>query len=307
MFSAGSEFRSEECRVPDGATVLASPARAPVVKAVSDDHGAARVGTRLLGECDMLRLEPDADLIHVVVPIAGDVAVGAVREADRLMPGHALVLLQSACVTLTARTATSLLLIDVPRADLQANCFARWHEPRRLGRANLVLPCGDVQERFGEAILSLSAIHIFRFRDGGRARACVGDAIVEALAEELRRRDRTDCVFPVAASVQRALVRMAEAGPEPVTDEDLVRAAGVTRLTLRRAIRETTGASLGKLLADARLDWVRARLQSNQESRSLGSLAEVLGFKPITFSRAYQRRFGETPTQTRTRAFTSAR
>lgn len=300
MLVTSTELQIEECGEFAGSA-------APERKAVRACQDRVRAGTRLLRDGETLWLEPAQDLVQLVVPVGASVEVGSVREADRLDPGQALVLAQASRALLSARASTHLLLIDVPRGELQARCFAVSGEPRRVGRANLVLPCDDVRQRFGEAILSLSAINIFRFRDGGQARVCVGDAIVGALAGEMRDHEQADELFPIAASVQRAVERMRAVGAEPVTDDEVVRAAGVTRLTLRRTIRDVTGVPFVKLMADARLDWVRSRLQSNQESRSLSALAQVLGYNPVAFSRTYQRRFGETPTQTRTRAFKTVR
>lgn len=315
MFAVGREIESDETW---GAMTLPAPLPAPLrarpdvtadapPESAAGSYGTLRVASRLLSAGDALRLDPDAEMVHIVIAVAGSIAIDGVREAGRLGMGQALMLVQPTGAVLSACQASSLLLIDVPRCALQASCFKRWGEPRRVGRVNIALPCAEVEGRLGDAVLSLTAIHIFRFRGGWQARDVVGEAIVEALVDELRERDRSDYVFPVAASIQRAFERMAEVGAEPVTDEDVVRAAGVTRLTLRRTVREITGVPLGKLLTAARLDWARARLQSNQESRSLGALAGVLGYKPVVFGRAYQRRFGETPTQTRTRAFRPVR
>lgn len=307
MLAVRGGIQVEECCDPAGARASAGRKSAPKGMAADAHRGSLRVGRRSLGIGETLRFEPDAEKVHIIVVTAGAVSVGDVREAGILAAGQALLAAQAAPFVVAARGIAGLLLIDVSRTALQARCFAKWREPRRIGRANLVLPASDGTTASGETIQSLLTLNIIPLRTGQQARIGDADAIVETLADALRTSRNADSLFPVAGSVLRALDRLAEIGAEPVTDEDVVRAAGVTRLTLRRAVKETTGIPLGKLLGDARLDWARSRLQSNHESRSLAALANVLDYRPTVFARTYQRRFGETPTQTRARAFKAGR
>lgn len=85
------------------------------------------------------------------------------------------------------------------------------------------------------------------------------------LVAALAARDDRDMLFPVARSVERAVQQMR---------------------------------------SDPTREWVRTRLESETESRSIRDLSVAAGFGASgMLNRAYQRRFGETPTQTRTRTF----
>lgn len=110
-------------------------------------------------------------------------------------------------------------------------------------------------------------------------------------------------LLPATASVRRALERLC-ADPIGSSLDGLALVSGVTLARLQRNVRAYSGVTLLKLLMNARLDWVRERLESHEEARSIADLARVTGHSSTAvFSHAYKRRFGEAPTLTRARAF----
>lgn len=128
------------------------------------------------------------------------------------------------------------------------------------------------------------------------------------LAEILDVRPADRNPFPVARSVQRAIDHVRANPHDGLSIHDLAQAAGVTAGTLRRNFRTCLGVSVTQLVQQIRLEWVRSRLESATESRSIGELSLAAGFGASgMLARAYQRRFGETPSQTRARAFAAPR
>lgn len=248
---------------------------------------------RQLDTGEVLTLAPDGSALEIVLLLSGRVCAGEVEPAI-FCAGEMLLLSQPGRFAIVADRAAEIVSLRISRLALQAEIFNRYGVPRRVARVNAALG----KRMAGDSISVLSAV--LRQQPGSEA---ARSAFAAALTESVAGQDLDEAIFPVAQSVQRALVRLALRGEAPALLDDLIRAAGVTHLPLRRAVKETTGLPLARLLQDAQLDWARSRLQSNQESRALGALAEACGFRQVAFSRAYQRRFGETPTQTRTRAF----
>jgi AraC-like DNA-binding protein len=250
------------------------------------------------------RFQASQSKLLVVVPVVGVAEVRGISGVERVAVGDALVIGQVLPVTLAAAVPSALVVLEICRSAVQVEAYARTALPRRTGRVSFVVDCSDPESPFAQAVASDSA---FRIRSAERTAAAVDRDAVAALAGEFCARSDCEGVFPLAGSVRRALDELAQPRNEAVSLEDVMRAAGVIHLTLRRAVKEITGISLAQLLLDARLAWTRARLGSDRESRSLSELAAALGLKPTAFARAYQRRFGETPSQTRSRAFQSAR
>lgn len=244
-----------------------------------------------------MRLEPQDDSLQLVVPIAGSINVAGSANP---LGDHVLIGGDGEGIVLSGVTGQPALLIRLPRHLVQAAAYAAEGIPRRIGRIRLTLPLHDPANPLVQAIARMIG-------EGGSATEGLADDLVTALAAELLQHPQAPMIFSVASAVQRALDRVTLVNGDPVVLDDLLRAAGVTQVTLRRTIKETTGLSLSRLVHEARLEWGRLRLESHLESRSLSALADALGYRPSAFTRAYQRFFGETPTQTRTRAFVTAR
>ncbi len=89
--------------------------------------------------------------------------------------------------------------------------------------------------------------------------------------------------------------------------DEIIAATGVSGSTVRRAVLAETGAQLAQFILRIRLDQAHAWLSTNRESRRVAQIAAALGFaSAVTFGRSYQRRFGESPTETRKRAVRDA-
>ncbi len=127
-------------------------------------------------------------------------------------------------------------------------------------------------------------------------------AIEQAIVDALVGRPEWAKLLVVSRALQAAIAMIRA---QADSDIDLVRlsaSAAVTLRTLRETFSACFGISLAAFILETRLAGARERLSSGYDSRPIQAIAEAAGFKSSSsFSRAYARRFGETPTQSRTR------
>lgn len=315
MLATKTEARDTECR----ANALApSRPRAPRRQVLPErDHARPAVVRQRfkLGQMDFdyrafpnqraVSLNSTDAMIHVIVPITGSAVMVSNDQTFVLGAGSALLL--AAC----DRTATvwaagsSALFLHVPRAVIQAEASSTSGGPCRLAAIDHLFAwsldhMGASQPR--ATVASSSAF------SGLEDALLLEKRTLTSLIATLQADAQAERLFPMARSVQRA-VEQIRANPEHSwTIHDLAQLVGVTAGTLRRNFRTCLGVTVAQLVQQLRLEWVRAGLESVTESRSISDLSLAAGFStPAMLTRAYQRRFGETPSQTRTRAFRSPR
>lgn len=246
-----------------------------------------------------LTLKPNATIAHLVVPLTGIVLMSAGGEVDHAEPGKAVLLARHERVECACPDPSSFLVFDFPRTLLQGVVTRLFAQPRRLAAVrHALVPDG----RLAAAIEM--ARRVF---EGQGAAVMPEDAVLaEALVAALHRAEAD--LFPVSRSLQRASDYLL-ANPEAhCTAEELATIAGVALRTLRLNVKTCLGISLASFIERVRLGWVRERLTSPMECRSITQLAQVCGYSnPRTLARRFQRCFGETPTQVRARAFATIR
>jgi len=104
---------------------------------------------------------------------------------------------------------------------------------------------------------------------------------------------------PSPASVRRALEYMAAHADRDILLSDVAAAACVSASSLLRHFNDHVGQSPGAFLRQLRLDRARAELRRG-DIASVREVARRWGFENASkFSQAYQRRFGERPSDTR--------
>ena len=112
--------------------------------------------------------------------------------------------------------------------------------------------------------------------------------------------DRPAAVAP--AVVRRAEDYMAAHFREPITLSELVRICGCSRSALTQAFRASRGYSAMEFLAACRLDDARRRFEA-EPAATVTDVALACGFSNQgRFAKAYQKRFGELPSETRARS-----
>jgi transcriptional regulator GlxA family with amidase domain len=115
----------------------------------------------------------------------------------------------------------------------------------------------------------------------------------------LRRREK-----PIAPrDVKRAIDYMQGHLDVPIRLADVVQASGVPGRTLFKHFNDCRGLSPMRYLRNARLDHIREMLVRAQPEESVTEIAMQWGFTHMgRFSIEYRRRFGESPSETLSRA-----
>lgn len=243
-------------------------------------------------------------VVRIAVPVTGSAMVVSEDKMVLLGAGSAF-LSAAACRTTSIWAAgSSAIFLDIPRAVIQACASRMTGEPRRLAAFEHVF-------RWPHDVLNAVLSHA-AFRGGsnpfGAEEALLARRVLAGLVEALHADPAAETLFPVARSVRRAVEHIRAHPQHGLSIHDLARVAGVTAGTLRRNFRTCLGVTVTQLVQQLRLEWVRSRLESATESRAIADLALAAGFGASgMLTKAYQRRFGETPSQTRARAFGAPR
>lgn len=244
---------------------------------------------------------------YVIVPVSGTAIIQAGGSCIVVSAGAAL-LLARCDRTASLRCGngqSSGLILRLPRTLLQRQASAILDEPRRLAGKEFLFPSRPLSSLLGEivAMLRQDEQNIATPVSSTRA-ATLEHEVVCGLISALQELGLADDIFPIAGSLQRAIRCMRDEKMSVASMEELACAAGITMATLRRNFRECLGISPSAYLRQERLKWVREKLGDPCEMRTIAQLAHACGFAgSVPFSRAYQRCFGETPSQTRARIF----
>ena len=92
----------------------------------------------------------------------------------------------------------------------------------------------------------------------------------------------------------RAVSLIASRALGPLTLEDIAEALGRHRSHVAQVVRQSTGRTVGEIIAEVRLDEARRRLQETDELVEV--IGERVGYPDAThFSRMFKRRYGASP------------
>jgi AraC-like DNA-binding protein len=134
---------------------------------------------------------------------------------------------------------------------------------------------------------------------GSRPGVLGGDAdhvaplLATALAEASADRRQPEAVLKATEFMRRAY-------PRPITCEDAAHAAGISTAHLHALFKQWLGVSPGRYLGEIRLDRAKDRLAGGAEP--VVEIALGVGFsEQSAFTRAFRRRFGESPAAYRRR------
>lgn len=248
-----------------------------------------------------LALTPNDSLVYVVLPLRGGVVAVTADGAYDAQEGQGLLLARAERVTCVWKAGSAGLTLHMPRAAIQADASRLFDEPRRLAGLVATFDWSDRPAFLAGSPFDSRLLADDLTRDEAQAsERSLCESLVRAIAAA-----RLDVsAFPVAKSVLRAVQHIRAHPHRAWTGEGLAPVAGVTAATLRKNFRACLGLTVTQVVREARLQWVRQALGNHHESRSIARLAEAAGFGSAdVLARAYQKRFGETPTQTRGRAF----
>lgn len=251
-----------------------------------------------------ISLVPTDREIHIVLPVRG-AAVAVAGDSHKAGPGEALLLARTERLVCLWQPGSAGLMLRLPRAAVQAEAARLFKGPRRLAGVVSTFEWSDRPGLLAGPPFDPRLLGAVGWQDG--ADECQG-SLCASLVRAIAAAGLDTAAFPVAKSVQRALDHIRTHPQRAWSVEDLVPITGVTPATLRRNFRACLGLTVTQVTRQARLHWVRRQLVSPHESRSIALLAEAAGFSGANvLARAYQQCFGETPTQTRSRAFTGVR
>ena len=240
----------------------------------------------------------------------GDGCFSTTDEASFVTAGHAFVAGREGAFTVISERGGEAILFLPARDRLATLAAERYGVERDFWRVNAKLDSGvsgsDLNRTLSFALAQTRAG--ISTAAGQAVESVVGYAFVEATST---------CFGPSAWADQRTLVpryvkiaqRMIRDAPEgELRIDDIADEAHVSVRTLRRGFADFLGVSLKRYLTYSRLDHVKARLVSGAEARPLQQIARAIGYKTYgAFSSAYRERHGETPSETRSHAFTFPR
>ena len=244
--------------------------------------------------------------VHLIVPTQGQIEVVAEGVFETVRPGSAMLLAQHQPALLVRQAGSAGALVSLPRHRLQAHASRLFAEPLRLAPLNTRFEPVDEAGGLVEILQSLRRPVAARLDPGREIEGPFTRRLALAVVEALGRDPASGALTP-ARSVKRAIDHVRACTPGELDAERLAAAAGVTERTLRENFRAVLGQSVQAFIQEARLQWAHDRLASAKDPRPVEAFAAAAGFGSSgAFARAYQKKFGETPSVTRARAVRAA-
>lgn len=243
----------------------------------------AREAREAAAGCSLV-VTPDAASFVLVIALCGS---GEVAGEARLTPACAAVFAHDAA-EIAWTPDSDWIALRCARSTIQAQASMVYGGARRLARA--VLPVVPPQ---GGGLPGWMAA-------GGREDVTPPSWLMKSLVDQ----HGLDAAFPASRATSAARAELDRGATDSEWDlDDLARRAGVTGTTLQRGFRECIGMTVSAYARAVRLRQARGWLVDRRESRPMAAIAVAAGFTSADrFARAYQKLFGETPTETRSNA-----
>lgn len=279
---------------------LARPLGTSIAPAARFKVGGVQVAFRRFPAQRAIALTPSESMVYLLVPLEGEVIAVTADDTYETEGGGALLLARPERISCVWQAGSAGYILGLPRAAIQAEASRLFDEPRRLASLVLVFNWVDRPDWLAAPPVDHHRPPSLLLDSGPERQGLLCASLTRAIdAEGLGKP-----AFPVAKSVLRALQHVRTHPRSAWTVEALAPVAGVTAATLRKNFRACLGLTATQVVRDARLEWVRRQLGSRDVSSSVAQLAEAASFGGAgVMARAYQRKFGETPTQTRSLAF----
>lgn len=210
-------------------------------------------------------------------------------------------------VTTIWHSSTWGLAIQFRRDRINAAASAAMSDARRLMSVALTLePVADDRaiEQMAEQLITMI---VDDSPQQTPTEIAVESRFYRALVDRIAGQQQSAALLSPVRSVSEAMRLVRENHCKTYTTEALAAAVGVTAQTLRKGFRSCLGISVKDYIQTVRLDWAHNRLASGRDSRPIEQIAALAGFPGSPpFCRAYMRRFGEPPSQTRAKAVRAA-
>lgn len=238
-----------------------------------------------------------------VLPLEGSVEIVTESRGISCSPGRPAILAREEAATAIWSESACGLILHLRRERVQGAASPLLGDARRLAGLNLPIQSHAPDQNL-ETIVARIVDSIIRRPAMLEAKGQALEAeFYQALVGRLAATEDPSATFPIVRSVTQAMRHIQAHHQQPCDADSLAAVTGVTALTLRKGFRSSLGTTVTQYVQSVRLDWARERLGGNSESRSIQTLGIAAGFKDgSSFSRAYLRRFGEAPSETRIRA-----
>lgn len=225
--------------------------------------------------------------------------------AADLLPGNAMLVAGGKQILTEWQAQSRGLYVSMQRVHLQAVASAIFHEPRRLAALNLLLSHESMPELF-RSMERLGELAMSGVSEAPQRGECFGEVLLSDVIHSIAAADSQVEILPVARSVKCAIDFIAAQSGRNCSPARLAGAAGVTQATLIKSFKACLGTSIKSYVTDIRLNAAYACLSSGNDGRPVSEIALSADFGHVSgFSRLYQKRFRETPSQTRARAVRS--
>jgi AraC-like DNA-binding protein len=244
----------------------------------------------------------------LLVPLNHDLEI--VTEASRLTcpAGASFLFARDEVATAVWHGGAWALAIHLRRDRLNAAASVVVGDARRLTSVATILAAGDGSQGLDQLAHRLIALIAGTTLQQGPAVLALESSIYRDLAVRLLEQDKVDALLSPVRAVGEAMRVVRDNHARAYDTEALAAVVGVTASTLRKGFRASLGMSVKEYIQTVRVDWAHGRLSSAHDSRSIAEIARAAGFaESPPFSRAYLKRFGEPPSQTRARAVRAAR
>lgn len=228
-------------------------------------------------------------------------------EGRSTCPVGAAGLIVRAGVVKTVRSEDCLGLALHLRTDrLNAAISAVLGEAHKLGISIMILEGIGSDPALGAAIERLMQLGQSDGRLSDDEAPICAAAFYGALAHVVVQRATGNTVIRVR-SVNEAMRIIQHEPGRTIETTELAALVGVTAQTLRKGFRGTLNMSVKEYIQTVRLERARETLVSGRDSRTISEIANAVGFAgAAAFTRAYAKRFGETPSRARARAVREA-
>ncbi|MCG2840439.1 helix-turn-helix domain-containing protein [Sandaracinobacter sp. RS1-74] len=240
----------------------------------------------------------------LLVPLGGDLEILTEAHRHDCPENTPFLFARGEEVTALWREGSWCLAIHLRRDRLNAALSAAVGGACKLTSVATLLQSGRELEQTLHLLLALVADAEPQQRP---ALLAIEANFYRRLAERLLPESGGEKLFTPVRSVSEAMRLVREDHSRAYDTEELATLVGVTAQTLRKGFRFCLGMSVKEYIQTVRLDWAHARLASGRDGRPIAEIARRAGFAESSpFSRAYMRRFGEPPSQTRAMAVRAA-
>ena len=301
----GAPFRAGSLPAWDAGSAGLFPAMTPASLRRHIRIGGMRVEVREFSHRRIVPLKATPATVMLVVALQGQARFLCGQEAVNLSSDRAMLVACGKQVSVEWQAGARGICVTMQRVHLQAVASAAFREPRRLAAINLPFSPEHAPELF-QSVKWIGAQAEPGANTGWPQNEGFEIVLLSDVIRGIAGVAIPEDVLPVARSVKCAADFIQAHSGGNCSPARLAGIAGVTQATLIKSFKACLGMSIKDYVADIRLHIAHASLSSGNDNRPVSVIAQSAGFGHASgFSRLYQKRFGEAPSQTRAKAVRS--